>query len=221
MPLELLRTTNGTTNRYWYERDGLGNVVALTDRNGTVVDQYAYGLWGKPTIVSESVPQQLRYQGYWYDNELGWYWLTTGAYDPALERFLQPDPSEQDGLYSYAYVNDDPVDVNDPSGFAAAPMYCDSRCEGLIVLFNVWPTGMSAEQFVATGGSLDAPIQGGYDAGSHQGTTIRQRRAMGGVEVRPTRYRCHQPSATGKCRLLWWPLVRPRIGRLGLIPSPE
>ena len=109
MPLELLRTTNGTTNRYWYERDGLGNVVALTDRNGTVVDQYAYGLSGKPTIVSESVPQQLRYQGYWYDNELGWYWLTSRSYDPSLERFLQPDPSEQDGLYSYAYVNDDPV----------------------------------------------------------------------------------------------------------------
>jgi len=51
MPLELLRTSNGTTNRYWYERDGLGNVVALTDGNGTVVDQYAYDLWGKPTTV--------------------------------------------------------------------------------------------------------------------------------------------------------------------------
>ena len=170
LPLELLRTANGVLNRYWSERDGLGNVVALTDVNGTVVDQYAYDLWGKPTIVYESVPQQLRYQGYWYDNELGWYWLTTRAYDPTLERFLQPDPSEQDGLYSYAYVNDDPVDMNDPSGFAASPIYCDSRCQGLIVLFNVWPVGMSVDQFVATGGSLDAPIQGGYDAGSHQWT---------------------------------------------------
>ncbi|HEY8285688.1 MAG TPA: RHS repeat-associated core domain-containing protein [Chloroflexota bacterium] len=90
MPLELLRTTNGVLNRYWYERDGLGNVVALTDSNGTVVDQYAYDLWGTPTTVSETVPQQLRYQGYWYDNELAWYWLTTRAYDPALKRFLQP-----------------------------------------------------------------------------------------------------------------------------------
>ena len=38
MPLELLRTTNGILSPYWYERDGLGNVVALTDVNGNVVD---------------------------------------------------------------------------------------------------------------------------------------------------------------------------------------
>ena len=44
MPLELLRATAGMTNRYWYEREGLGNVVALTDVSGTVVDQYAYDL---------------------------------------------------------------------------------------------------------------------------------------------------------------------------------
>jgi RHS repeat-associated protein len=119
MPLELLRTTNGVLNRYWYERDGLGNVVALTDVNGNLVDQYAYDLWGTPTLVSESVPQQLRYAGYWYDTELGWYWLTTRAYDPALKRFLQPDPSQMDGLYSYVYVGDDPVDGSDPSGFAS------------------------------------------------------------------------------------------------------
>jgi len=117
MPLELLRTTNGVLNRYWYERDGLGNVVALTDSSGTVVDQYAYDLWGKPTTVQESVPQPLRYQGYWYDTELGWYWLTSRAYDPGIKRFLQPDPSEMEGLFSYVYVGDDPVDGSDPSGF--------------------------------------------------------------------------------------------------------
>ncbi|HXT34272.1 MAG TPA: hypothetical protein VN837_01735, partial [Chloroflexota bacterium] len=64
------------TNRYWYERDGLGNVV----------DQYAYDLWGGPTNVSENVPQQLRYQGYWYDPELGRYWLSSRAYDAVMLR---------------------------------------------------------------------------------------------------------------------------------------
>jgi RHS repeat-associated protein len=62
------------------------------------------------------VPQQLRYAGYWYDNELGWYWLGTRAYDPVLERFLQPDLSQSTGLFSYVYANDDPLDNTDPTG---------------------------------------------------------------------------------------------------------
>jgi len=42
-PYELLRTTgSGATSRYWYELDGRGNVVALTDSTGKVVDRYAY-----------------------------------------------------------------------------------------------------------------------------------------------------------------------------------
>jgi len=33
-----------------------------------------------------------------------------------LKRFLQTDPSGQDGQFSYAYVGDDPVDGSDPTG---------------------------------------------------------------------------------------------------------
>jgi RHS repeat-associated protein len=62
------------------------------------------------------VAQPLRYAGYWYDRELGWYWLSVRAYDPVLERFLQPDPSMATGTRSYVYVGDDPADSTDPSG---------------------------------------------------------------------------------------------------------
>jgi RHS repeat-associated protein len=84
-PLELLRQQGGTTSRYWYEVDGRGNVVALTDNTGNVVDRYSYDLWGALTSVSESVPQRLRYAGYWYDQELGWYWVRGRMYDPSLK----------------------------------------------------------------------------------------------------------------------------------------
>ena len=118
-PLEVIRLQpqqGKVTSRYWYVLDGRKDVVALTDAAGGVVDQYAYDLWGRPTAIAESVPQQLRYAGYWYDNELGWYWLRVRSYDPALERFLQPDPSEIEGLFSYVYAQDDPIDSYDPSG---------------------------------------------------------------------------------------------------------
>ena len=120
-PLELLRQVGGATSRYYYVLDGQGNVVALTDSSGAVVDRYAYDQWGSLTDISESVPQRLRYRGYWLDQELGWYWLSVREYDPALHRFLQPDPSEQEGLFSYAYAGDNPADLADPSGLASAP----------------------------------------------------------------------------------------------------
>jgi RHS repeat-associated protein len=121
-PLELIRRTaaagqcGATTCRYWYELDGQGNVVALTDSAGKVVDSYQYDPWGAPTSVSEQVPQRLRFRGYWYDQELGTYWLSVRQYDPALKQFLQADPSQQEGLSAYAYAKSDPVDLADPSG---------------------------------------------------------------------------------------------------------
>ncbi len=133
-PLELLRQQGGVTNRYWYEEDGRGNVVALTDVNGAVVDQY--DPWGAPLALAnpyahlyEQVPRPLRYRGYWYDGwdnslgtmpALGWYWLDARPYDPRLRHFLQPDPSTQGGLPDYSYVNNDPLDVSDPHGLDGA-----------------------------------------------------------------------------------------------------
>jgi len=113
-PLELLyRTPGQPTQRYWYAVDAQGSVLALTDKTGAVVDQYAYDLWGAPSTsalvpttehLSAQAPQPLRYAGYVYDGWAGgplpWYWLTTRYYDPALERFLQPDPNSTDGVGS-------------------------------------------------------------------------------------------------------------------------
>ncbi len=146
-PLELVYQKVGqAAQRYHYVVDGQGNVVGLTNDIGSVVDpvgsQYSYDPWGGRAIpaqpINETVPQPLRYRGYWYDGwydgagdyngtsqylsddtrPAGWYWLGVRAYDPLLERFLQPDPSAQDGVRSYAYAHDDPVNQADPSGLA-------------------------------------------------------------------------------------------------------
>ncbi len=82
-------------NRNCYEVDGRGAVVALTDVNGKAVDRYAYDSWGELTsndAVDETVPRQLRYAGYWYDEKLSWYWLSVRCDDPEIARFLAPGP---------------------------------------------------------------------------------------------------------------------------------
>jgi len=137
-PLELLYQAPGQAlARYWYLTDGQGNVVALDDANGVEVNNYFYNAWGVPlnTIAAssmETIPQPLRFKGYWYDgwyragwtpgtpnpanDAVPWYWLAARYYDPRLQRFLQPDPSSQDGVRSYVYCHDDPVNYSDPSG---------------------------------------------------------------------------------------------------------
>jgi RHS repeat-associated protein len=124
LPLELLRQSGGTTTRYWYVLDGRNNVVALTSLTGTVVDSYGYDLWGEPLpgTTQEQVVQPFRYAGYWYDWQLQWYWVGVRYYDPEAERWVQPDPSQQDGVRTYVYVGDDPVDGFDPLGFSG---FCD------------------------------------------------------------------------------------------------
>ena len=47
------------------------------------------------------MPQRLRYAGYWYDQELGWYWVSVRSYDPSLKLWLQPDPSQTEGEHTF------------------------------------------------------------------------------------------------------------------------
>ncbi len=103
-------------------------MVALTSITGTVVDRYAYDAWGEPTgddRTNETVPQQLRYRGYYDDEALTYYWVGVRYYDPEAMRWLQPDPSEQDGVRTYAYVANDPVDAYDPSGLCLIELHSE------------------------------------------------------------------------------------------------
>jgi len=131
-PLELLRQRGSATSRYWYTLDGRGNVVALTDINGAVVDRYAYDPYGEnlPEGTNETIPQQLRYASYWFDAALGWYWVGARSYDPE-GRWVQPDPSQADGLRTYVYADDDPVDETDALGLGGicdVPLFGGAAC---------------------------------------------------------------------------------------------
>ena len=177
-PLELLRQVGATTTLYYYVLDGKGNVVALTDGAGNAVDTYRYDQWGRPTTVAEAVPQQIRYGGYWYDNETQWYWLTARSYDPALERFLQPDPSEQEGLFSYAYALDNPADNADPGGLDSGQKGClvtgdhHFDCDEAVGS-QQWNDDVGKEHAQAVAGAQGASACSWGDILSNLGTALR------------------------------------------------
>ncbi len=63
----------------------------------------------------------IRYRGYYYDTETGWYYLNSRYYDPGVKRFLNADSivganGNFTGMNLFAYCNNNPVMGYDPSG---------------------------------------------------------------------------------------------------------
>ena len=125
-PFALKYSTDGATfDTYYYVLNLQGDVVKLIQANGHVVAQYTYDAWGNVSSsgrLAEINP--LRYRGYYYDNETGFYYLQSRYYDPANRRFINADtysstdPGDAIGCNMFAYCGNNPVMRNDYSGDA-------------------------------------------------------------------------------------------------------
>jgi RHS repeat-associated protein len=81
---------------YYFIKNLQGDVIAITDRSGIVVARYSYDAWGVCTIEQDSAYciggiNPYRYRGYYYDSEIGMYYLQSRYYDPAVGRFVNAD----------------------------------------------------------------------------------------------------------------------------------
>ena len=115
---------NGTP--YYYDKNLQGDIIGIYDRNGSRVATYTYDAWGLPEFISDNTLatlNPLRYRGYFYDDETGFYYLQSRYYDPEVGRFINPDGyiSTGTGILGYnmfAYCGNNPVNNFDPSGEA-------------------------------------------------------------------------------------------------------
>ena len=111
---------------YYYVLNAQGDVVRIVNSSRSVVASYTYDPWGK--IISSSGTladiNPLRYRGYYYDSETGFYYLQSRYYDPEIGRFINADSyasTDATGLLStnmFAYCENNPVNRSDPSGEA-------------------------------------------------------------------------------------------------------
>ena len=142
-------------------------MVGFLDASGTQVVEYVYNTWGKLESVTGAMAttigreNPLRYRGYYYDEETGFYYLQSRYYDPETGRFLNADETvlTGQGITSgnmYAYCGNNPVMNYDPSGKFA------------ITLTTIILLGMASLITVAAayevGVLLQEPVQAAIDA---------------------------------------------------------
>ena len=133
-PFALRYSTNGGSSyaTYYYVLNLQGDVAKLVRiYAGTTIQEYeemasyTYNAWGEIVASSGSMANinPLRYRGYYYDTETGFYYLQSRYYDPANHRFINADcyASTGTGFLGYnmfAYCNNNPVSSTDSSGYA-------------------------------------------------------------------------------------------------------
>ncbi|WDM24342.1 Hint domain-containing protein [Paenibacillus polymyxa] len=110
----------------YYQLNGHGDVVVLSDSSGKELNSYSYDIWGGPEKVKETVPNVLRYAGEYWDDTTGLQYLRARWYDPGTARFMGEDTyqgeiSNPQSLNWYAYVANNPLGYVDPSGHELMP----------------------------------------------------------------------------------------------------
>gem|GEM_PF-2943568 len=118
-------TYNGTA--YYYTKNAQGNVTGLVDSNANTVVEYSYDSWGKLLSTTGSLAGTIGkinpflYRGYYYDSEIGLYYLNSRYYDPQSDRFINADSfGGQVGSINshniFAYCMNNPVLLTDDQG---------------------------------------------------------------------------------------------------------
>ena len=127
----LVKNGTGTWNIYYLCRDHLGSITQIADVSGNIVQELSYDAWGKlrnpatqAIYAPGSEPELFLGRGYTGHEHLAVFGLinmNARLYDPALGRFLSPDPYVQNPDFSqnfnrYSYCLNNPLIYVDQNG---------------------------------------------------------------------------------------------------------
>ena len=116
---------SSTPNTYYYILNLQGDVVQIIDEGGVMQAEYVYSPWGEIISAEGDLAEinPLRYRGYYYDSETGFYYLQSRYYDPENHRFINADCYASTGqgfigTNAFSYCGNAPSSRTDGYGFA-------------------------------------------------------------------------------------------------------
>ena len=149
-------------NTYYYVLNQQGDVIRIVNENGVTKAEYQYNAWGKILGTTGELAEvnPLRYRGYYYDTETGFYYLQSRYYDPTIGRFINADTfvstgQEFLGYNMFAYCLNNPVNKCDQTGKSAIAI-------GLFIGVSALIGGIAgAYTAITTGGNvLESTLEG-------------------------------------------------------------
>ena len=126
---------SGTTSRYYFIKNILGDVIKIVDSSGIVRVTYEYSAYGDILSISGSYASiigelnPIRYRSYYYDIDTDMYYLKTRYYNPSWCRFISSDNInylEYDNplnISLFRYCANNPVMYVDPDGTMILPHF--------------------------------------------------------------------------------------------------
>ena len=202
-PYGLIYCDGTNTDYYYFLRNLQGDVIELLAMNGETIAYYEYDAWGKLLSVKDASGNAItsathianinpiRYRGYYYDTESGFYYLRSRYYDPEICRFINSDDSnylKADGeVLSYnlfTYCLNDPINRTDNEGNFSLPNWakvtigavaivglaiatvCTGGAAGVIcgaALTGAITGGASGAVMGAIGGGISGGLKGAID----------------------------------------------------------
>ena len=174
--------------QYYYVLNQQGDVIQIIGSGGTVCAEYSYDAWGNILRISGLYAGTLgevnpiRYRGYYYDTETGFYYLQSRYYDPSIGRWISTDgtiPYESHNLLGYnafAYCFNNPVNLSDTTGYW--PEWIETAAKVASVVVAVVAVAAVA---TTVGGVVATATAGAVAAGKLTAATIFLGAALSGI----------------------------------------
>ena len=119
--------------KYRFVKNAQGDIIQIRDQSDAVVANYTYDAWGALLSVTDengaaitasahiALRNPIRYRGYLYDSETGFYYVSSRYYDPEIGRWINADSlvSTGQGILGnnmFAYCLNNPVNYIDRDG---------------------------------------------------------------------------------------------------------
>ena len=151
---------DSTPDMYYYVKNAQGDVIGIIDNTGATVVKYSYNAWGKILSVTDNDIAQInpfRYRSYYYDNETGFYYVSSRYYDSEIGRWINAydvnclgAEGEFVSYNLFAYCLNNPVNRTDVNGNWSLPNWAKVTIGAVATIAAVTVT-------VATGGAA-APV---------------------------------------------------------------